>query len=412
MTIQSAPRIAAITPWVGQPSNVWMHRQFSQLSDQMKTIITWEYLNQQQFPLPDTEVRLVPPQFAQPLRGLTRTLDTFRTRRTGGARFGSAFNRWLKDQFVDCGAEAVLGQFGHYAMVAEVACRPLSIPVFAHFHGFDISARLSKKRYQRSLQKQWHDFAGMIVVARYQRDYLINQGIDPQTIALIPCGAPARAISEVVPSIRREHFDSSPGRDQQCRFLFIGRFTEKKDPMSVIQAFGQCHQQHPHTRLRMAGFGPLEEECRDWISRQNSQLADAIEFIGTLTPNQVIEEMASADALVQHSRVSPSGDMEGWPVVIGEAMAASLPIVATRHAGIVDQVDEGSNGLLCDEGDWQQMGEDMIRLAADASLRTRLGEQSLTKILDFDATLQIERLRDFINERTAAVSGLERRRAA
>jgi glycosyltransferase involved in cell wall biosynthesis len=389
-----------------------MHRQFSQLSDQVKTIITWEYLNQQQFPLPDTEVRLVPPQFAQPLRGWTRTLDTFRTRRTGGARFGSAFNRWLQKQLVDCGAQAVLGQFGHYAMVAEVACRPLSIPVFAHFHGFDISARLRKKRYQRSLRRQWHNFAGMIVVARYQRDYLINQGIDPETIALIPCGAPARSIASVAPQIRAEHFAGTAGRDQQCRFLFIGRFTEKKDPMSVLKAFGRCHDQHPHSRLRMAGFGPLEDECRNWIAGQTSQLSAAIEFIGTLTPQQVIREMASADVLVQHSRVSPSGDMEGWPVVIGEAMAASLPIVATRHAGIVDQVDEESNGLLCDEGDWQQMAEDMIRLAADSSLRTRFGEQSLKKILDFDATLQIERLREFINERTAAVGGRVARRAA
>ena len=58
------------------------------------------------------------------------------------------------------------------------------------------------------------------------------------------------------------------------------------------------------------------------------------------------------------------------------------------------------------------MGEDMIRLAGDASLRTQFGEQSLRKILDFDAALQIERLRDFINERTAAVSGSQSRRAA
>ena len=406
------PSIAALTPWVGQPSNVWMHRQFSQLSDQLKTVITWEYLNQDQFPLPDTDVRLVPPRFAQPLRGWTRTVDSLVTPRTGGARFGWAFNRWLQNQLVDCAAEAVLGQFGHYAMVAEVACRSLSLPVFAHFHGFDISARLSKKRYRQSLESHWHNFAGMIVVARYQRDFLLASGADPESIALIPCGAPAREIAEVVPRIRVEHFASRPDRRQLCRFLFVGRFTEKKDPLAVVKAFGQCHAKHPHSRLAMAGFGPLEEECRDWIARQSPSLASAIEFLGTLKPHQVIEQMACSDALVQHSRVAPNGDMEGWPVVIGEAMAASLPIVATRHAGIVDQVDEGENGFLCDEGDWQQMADDMIRLAGDAAVREHFGRHSLQKVLQVDAALQIERLREFMNERIAIFGGKSARRAA
>ena len=122
--------------------------------------------------------------------------------------------------------------------------------------------------------------------------------------------------------------------------------------------------------------------------------------------------MACSDALVQHSRVAPNGDMEGWPVVIGEAMAAGLPIVATRHAGIVDQVDEGENGFLCDEGDWQQMADDMIRLAGNAEVRQHFGTHSLQKVLQVDAALQIERLREFMNERIAIFGGKSARRAA
>lgn len=402
------PNIAAITPWVGQPSNVWMHRQFAQLDDQLKTIVTWEYINQDQFPLPNTEIRLVPEQFAQPLQGWTRTLDSFITPRTGGCRFGYAFNRWLQKQFRECGVEAVIGQFGDYAMIAEVACRTLSIPVFAHFHGFDISQRLRKKRYLRSLQSHWHAFAGMIVVAKYQQDFLLQQGVDPEQIALIPCGAPANEIASQAAAIRA----SAPRTDDHCRFLFIGRFTEKKDPLSVLKAFQHCHVQYPHARLRMAGFGPLEGDCHDWVKQQSPSLAQAIEFAGTLTPQEVIRELAFADALVQHSRVASDGDMEGWPVVIGEAMSASLPIVATRHAGIVDQVIEGHNGYLCDEGDWQQMGVDMARIAADRKLQRQMGNASLERVLEFDADLQIERLRAFINQRVAVVHQRTARKAA
>jgi len=122
--------------------------------------------------------------------------------------------------------------------------------------------------------------------------------------------------------------------------------------------------------------------------------------------------MARADALVQHSRVAPDGDMEGWPVVIGEAMAASLPVVATRHAGIMDQVVEGHNGYLCNEGDWQQMGVDMARLAGDRALQEKMGDASLDRVLEFDATLQIESLRNFINERVEFVQRNRARKAA
>ncbi len=385
-----------------------MYRQFAQLDDQLKTIIAWEYVNRDQFVLPNTDIRLVPERFAESLRGWTRTLDTLITPRTGGERFGYTFNRWLQRQLRECRAEAVLGQFGHYAMVAEVACRKMAIPVFAHFHGYDISVRLGKKRYLRSLQAHWHNFAGMIVVARYQRDFLIEQGVDADAIALIPCGAPASEIALAVTEIR----NASPREDQTFRFLFVGRFTEKKDPLSVMKAFQRCHLVHPHARLRMAGFGPLEDDCRDWLQQQPPSLGQAIEFLGTLTPGRVIQEMAHADALVQHSRVAPSGDMEGWPVVIGEAMAASLPIVATRHAGIVDQVVEGHNGYLCDEGDWQQMGVDMARLAGDRKLQRMMGEASLARIAEFDATIQVERLREFINRRVALTPSHARRAAA
>ncbi len=397
------PNIAAFTPWVGQPSNVWMHRQFARLDDQVKTIITWEYLNQDQFPLPNTDIRLVPDQYHNQLKGWKRIVDAVLTPRTGGERFGGSFNRWMRKQLRECKAEAVLGQFGHYAMIAEVASRPLGIPVFAHFHGFDISTRLNKKRYLRSLQSHWHPFAGMIVVARYQYDFLLEQGVDEESIALIPCGAPVGDIASMVRRVR----SSSPPRKKGCVFLFVGRFTEKKDPMSVLKAFQHCHQQHPQARLRMAGFGPLRDECIEWTKTQPSSLADAVEFQGTLTPSGVIEEMARADVLVQHSRTAPNGDKEGWPVVIGEAMAASLPIVSTRHAGIVDQVIEGHNGYLCDEGDWRQMGIDMARLASEKKLQRQMGEASYQRVLMYDANDQIERLRQFINRRVADFRNLQ-----
>ncbi len=406
--VTKVPRLVAFTPWVGQACNVWMYRQFLGLESQLQSIITWEYVNREQFPFANTEIRFVPERFAKPLHGLPRIIDGMVEPRVGGSRFGQAFKRWLRDQLVQTQAEAVLAQFGHYAMDIEVAARSLSVPVFAHFHGHDMSARLRKKRYRQALQSHWHPFAGMIVVAKYQRDYLLDIGMDADSVALIPCGAPSREIVSTVDEMKA----SAPREDNEFRFLFVGRFTAKKDPISVLKSFQCCHETYPNARLRMGGFGELETECREWVSAQSLQFQDAVVFLGSLSPNQVLLEMSRSDAFVQHSRVAPTGDMEGWPVSIGEAMAAGLPIVATRHAGIVDQVVEGVNGYLCNEGDWEQMGQDMIQLMSDLDQVCEMGRAAREAALNVDAEIQIELLRDFINRRTAHYDAGTRRRAA
>ncbi len=406
--VNKVPRLVAFTPWVGQACNVWMYRQFLGLESQLKSIITWEYVNREQFPLANTDIRFVPERFSKPLHGLPRIIDGLVEPRVGGSRFGQAFKKWLRDQLVQTQAEAVLAQFGHYAMDIEGAARGLSVPVFAHFHGHDMSARLRKKRYRQALQSHWHPFAGMIVVAKYQRDYLLDIGMESDSVALIPCGAPSREIVATVDEIKA----SSPRVDTEFRFLFVGRFTAKKDPISVLRCFQACHEVYPHARLRMGGFGELETECREWISAQPTPFQDAVDLLGSLSPTQVLFEMARSDAFVQHSRVAPSGDMEGWPVSIGEAMAAGLPIIATRHAGIVDQVVEGVSGYLCDEGDWVQMGHDMIQLMSDRNRVAAMGNAAREAALNVDAAIQIKLLRDFINQRTAHYNAGARRQAA
>ena len=61
--------------------------------------------------------------------------------------------------------------------------------------------------------------------------------------------------------------------------------------------------------------------------------------------------MKSSFCLVQHSITAINGDSEGMPVGILEACAASIPVIATRHAGIISAIDEGKTGFLVDPGD-------------------------------------------------------------
>jgi glycosyltransferase involved in cell wall biosynthesis len=88
-----------------------------------------------------------------------------------------------------------------------------------------------------------------------------------------------------------------------------------------------------------------------------------------------------SDVFVQHSILDPeTGDEEGLPVAVLEAMAAGLPVVATRHGGIPEAVVAETTGALVGEGDVTEMAAQVVRLAADPDLRSRFGRAAWQRV--------------------------------
>jgi colanic acid/amylovoran biosynthesis glycosyltransferase len=83
---------------------------------------------------------------------------------------------------------------------------------------------------------------------------------------------------------------------------------------------------------------------------------------------------------LQHSVTDPeTGDEEGLPAAIQEAMGQGMAIVSTRHAGIPEAIEHGVSGLLVDEKDVAGMSESMLQVVNDAALAARLGKAAHTK---------------------------------
>jgi glycosyltransferase involved in cell wall biosynthesis len=84
--------------------------------------------------------------------------------------------------------------------------------------------------------------------------------------------------------------------------------------------------------------------------------------------------MASADLFIQHSMTDPhTGDQEGLPLAILEAMAEALPVVSTFHAGIPEAVQDGVTGFLVEPGDSTGMADRILCLADDSERRRAFG---------------------------------------
>ena len=100
-----------------------------------------------------------------------------------------------------------------------------------------------------------------------------------------------------------------------------------------------------------------------------------VEFKGALPHGQALPLFSQACAFVQHSVTTSYGDAEGMPNSILEAQAAGLPVVSTRHAGIVNSVVEDETGFLVDERDIDGMADRMCRLLEDPDTVPHDGRQ-------------------------------------
>ena len=276
-------------------------------------------------------------------------------------------------------ADAVLAEFGPTGVAVMEACRQLNLPLFVHFHGYDISVRRVLEQYGAAYSEMFRRASGLIAVSRAMKRKLIERGAPPERVHYNPCGVDC------------ESFDGANPSESPPHVLAVGRFVEKKGPRLTLAAFAEVLRQYPEARLRMIGDGPLLDECRR-LSRRLS-VGHAVTLLGRQPHQMVAEEMRRARLFAQHSIEAASGDSEGTPVSILEAGASGLPVVSTRHGGIPDVVLDEETGMLVEEGDVAGMARRMLRLLRDPALAARLGGEARRRVSShFSASLSIERL--------------------
>lgn len=267
--------------------------------------------------------------------------------------------------FKKYGVRVILCEYLNHSLKWLAIKNKLGLPVFAHAHGYDISRCLQDPKMCQSYL-QLNNADGVITMSEYSRSKLIDIGIDQDKIHVIPYGID-------VPS----SYKNRPKRTV-VRFLAVGRLVAKKSPILTIKAFQKVLKIHPETQLDFVGDGDLFAEVKHYLHDHN--LENNITLHGSQPNNIVHDLMSKADIFIQHSRTDPvTGDEEGLPVAILEAMAQSLPVVSTRHAGIPEAVIEGSTGYLVDEGDIKSMAEHMCNLVDNSELRNRFGKEGWSR---------------------------------
>lgn len=218
------------------------------------------------------------------------------------------------------------------------------IPLLVTFHGYDASAMLRRQGYRRQLRALF-DYAHIITVSRDMADRLVALGADRSRLTVHYIGAPL----EIFEFVDRRPPGEKLAAGKQVEFLQVSGFVEKKGHEYTLAAFRRLLKDYPNCRLTFAGAGAL----RPRIESMSSSLVHQgrVRFLGGLVEADVAQALGQADVFLHHSVTSATGDMEGIPTGLMEAMATGLPVISTHHSGIPELVDDGTNGYLVAERD-------------------------------------------------------------
>ena len=158
--------------------------------------------------------------------------------------------------------------------------------------------------------------------------------------------------------------------------LFVGRLVEIKGVNYLIDAIKNID-----ALLVIAGDGPLRQQ----LEEQAAEMKDKVVFLGAKTHEELKTIYASADVFVAPSITAQDGAREGFGLVLLEAMASELPIVASRSGGIVQLIQNGENGLLCEEKSVEQLRDNIKSLLSNADLYQKIvyGSQQTLKKYDY-----------------------------
>jgi colanic acid/amylovoran biosynthesis glycosyltransferase len=274
--------------------------------------------------------------------------------------------------------------FGRGGALALPLARALNLPLVVTFHGGDATKTKHYRRalvptvFQRRCAALKREAALIICVAEHIREALLAHDFPPAKLRVIRYG------------IDPETEDDEPPPAKRPYLLFAGRFVEKKGVRHLLDAMRVLEGEGAAVDLVLIGDGPLVEALKSYAAG----LAGT-RFRGWLPNKEVRRMMRGALAVCVPSVAAKSGDSEGLPNVVLEAMASAAPVIGSEIAGITEAVDHGRTGFLVPPADPRAIAAVVRRLLADSALRSHMGFAAQKAVFErFSAVAQSHILED------------------
>ena len=358
-----------------------IYRQVTGLREFRTFIMTKSRENADAFPFPNIEV-LPRPRINFLLRFQRKYLQ----------RMEPVFYRGEYDQLEGVltrrNAQLLHVYFGHTGVHLLPFMRNWSRPSLVSFHGMDIMLRNEEPGYNHRLRALLATLPLVLARSESLGSRLMELGCDASKIRINRTGVPMGGFPYLV---------HSPPADGAWCIIQASRFIEKKGLEITLKAFAEFRKKYLNSELILAGEGPLEGQLKDLA--RTLGVGGSVHYPGFLNQKQLAAAYRSAHLFLHPSQTTTSGDQEGVPNSMLEAMASGLPVIATLHGGIPEAVHSGYDGLLVPERDTAALANALFEIAEDSVTYETFSRNAAQSVREnFEQGRSIARLEGFYRE--------------
>jgi L-malate glycosyltransferase len=264
---------------------------------------------------------------------------------------------------------------------------------------------------QIRLQRQAYRCATKVVAnSAAARGILLEEGLAPESIAVIPNGVDTAAFRRLPssggspPAPARGDLPAVAAKRRR-RVITVANLRAEKSHETLIAAAEMVVRDFPDVEFQIVGDGPRRTELEALV--RSRRLEDAVHFLGHR--EDVSRLLADADIFALPSR------SEAFPNSAIEAMASGLPVVASRVGGLLDMIEDGQTGLLAEPGNAESFAAALSQLLADPGGAVEVGERARAQVQQrYSFERMVQSFEDLYLTGLAAcpVSGTERAKAA
>ncbi|MBP1990983.1 glycosyltransferase [Paenibacillus eucommiae] len=257
-----------------------------------------------------------------------------------------------------------------------------SVPLVTSFHGCDSPGTDRMRKHKKSLQRLFAIGECFTVPCQAMKRELMKHGCPEDKITVQYSGIDLDQFT---------YKERSFPEEGPLNIIYVGRMVEKKGAELLLKAFQRLQQTIPQARLTLVGEGALKNKLQKLSKKL--RIDKHVEFKGALSHQEVVKQLERSHIFCLPSMEDRTGNQEGIPNAIKEAMACGLPVVSTFHSGIPELIEDGRTGHLVAEKDVNGLVRKLIDLIRQPETWSELGRNARAKIeADFNRNVQTEKL--------------------
>ncbi len=291
-------------------------------------------------------------------------------------RFFYAFH--LANNLIQSRCEHIHVHFAHVPTdLAMYAAKLAGISFSVTAHANDLFQRgwLLKEKVDRS--------CFFVTISEFNKQFLIEHGANESKIKIVRCGVDSQEFNHSI-KFKKQNLEIP-------KLGVVARLIEKKGIDTLIKAVFELKKQAVQVQLYIAGSGDLLETHKELVNSLN--LNEHIIFLGAIPHKDIAEFVSSLDIFILPCKKDKSGDMDGIPVVLMEAMLLGIPVISTSISGIPELVIDQETGLLVLPENSQTLALAIKKFLTDSEKKEVIVKNAIEKVKnEFDLTKNTENL--------------------